>query len=141
MTCSEVEEGNSTTLVYSILLNLTKSMLKMTQTLWKNSLIFAKDVGIIPVNFTVIAITFSEEKIGGITFVMPLIHHFSPLLQTPIEKTGSKSNSYMSVQICCTKYDQCPPSHSKIFSYGQMEIPHVSLSCSSTNMPKYDCRM
>jgi hypothetical protein len=41
---SEVEEGNFTTMVYGVLLNSGKCMLKMTETLWKNSLIITKDV-------------------------------------------------------------------------------------------------
>jgi hypothetical protein len=44
MMCSEVEARNFTTLVYSILLNVGKSVMKMIKTLWKNSLIIAKDV-------------------------------------------------------------------------------------------------
>jgi hypothetical protein len=42
--CFEVEAGNFTTLVYSILFNVGKSLLKMTETLWENSPIIAKDV-------------------------------------------------------------------------------------------------
>jgi hypothetical protein len=38
------EAGNFTTLVYSILLTVGKSVLKMMETLWKNSLIIAKGV-------------------------------------------------------------------------------------------------
>jgi hypothetical protein len=45
--CFKVEAGNFTTLVYSILLNTGKSVLKMMETLWKNSLIIPKDVCII----------------------------------------------------------------------------------------------
>jgi hypothetical protein len=41
--CFEAEAGNFTTLVYRILINVGKSLLKMTETLWKNSLIIAKD--------------------------------------------------------------------------------------------------
>jgi hypothetical protein len=59
--CSEVEAGNFT-LAYSVLLNVGKSVLKMTETLWENSLMTAKDVWIIHVNFIVIAITFTEKK-------------------------------------------------------------------------------
>jgi hypothetical protein len=70
--CSEVVAGNFTTLVYSVLLNIGKSVLKM-ETLWKNSFIIAKDVQIIHVNFIVIAITFSEKITGGITFLLPLV--------------------------------------------------------------------
>jgi hypothetical protein len=40
--CSEVQACNFTTLVYSILLNIDKSELKMMETLWKCSLIIAK---------------------------------------------------------------------------------------------------
>jgi hypothetical protein len=64
---SEVEAGNFTTMVYSILLNAGKSELKM-ETLWKNSLIIAKDIHTTHVNFTVVPITLSEKKIGGIAF-------------------------------------------------------------------------
>jgi hypothetical protein len=43
MMCYEVKAGNFTTMEHSILFNIAKSLLKMTQTLWKNSLT-AKDV-------------------------------------------------------------------------------------------------
>jgi hypothetical protein len=42
--CSEVETGNFTTLVYNVLLNVGNNMLKMTGTLWKNSVIIVKHV-------------------------------------------------------------------------------------------------
>jgi hypothetical protein len=42
--CTEVEAGNFKTLVYSALLNIGESALKVTETSWKNSLIIAKDV-------------------------------------------------------------------------------------------------
>jgi hypothetical protein len=42
--CSEVEAGNFTTLVCSVLLNVGKSVSKMTGTLWTNSMIIVKDV-------------------------------------------------------------------------------------------------
>jgi hypothetical protein len=45
--CSEVEAGNFTTLVYSVLLNVGKFVLKTTETLWKNNLIIAKYVWVI----------------------------------------------------------------------------------------------
>jgi hypothetical protein len=51
---SKVEAGNFTTLVYSVLLNVDKSVLKMTETLWENVLIIAKYVKMIHVNFTAI---------------------------------------------------------------------------------------
>jgi hypothetical protein len=41
---SEVESGNFTKLVYGVLLNIDKNVLKMTETLWNNCLITAKDV-------------------------------------------------------------------------------------------------
>jgi hypothetical protein len=72
--CSEVEAGNFVALVYSALLNVGKSALKMTENLWKNSLTVAKDIRIICVNVIVIAVTFSEEENGGITVVPPLVH-------------------------------------------------------------------
>jgi hypothetical protein len=50
------------TMIYSVLLNTGKSMLKMMKTLWKNSLIIAKDIQILHVNFIVIALIFPEEK-------------------------------------------------------------------------------
>jgi hypothetical protein len=40
----KAEAGNFTALVYSVLLSVGGSVLKMTDTLWKNSLIIAKDV-------------------------------------------------------------------------------------------------
>jgi hypothetical protein len=42
--CSEVETEDFTTLVYSVLINNGKSVLKMEENLWKNSPIIAKDV-------------------------------------------------------------------------------------------------
>jgi hypothetical protein len=42
--CSEVEAGNFTILLHSALINVGKSVLKMTKALWKNSLINRKDV-------------------------------------------------------------------------------------------------
>jgi hypothetical protein len=41
---SEVEVGYFTTPVYSILLTVGKSVLKMTETLWKNNFVITKDV-------------------------------------------------------------------------------------------------
>jgi hypothetical protein len=60
--CSKVEAGNSITLVYSVLLSVGKSVLKMAQNLWENSHIIAKNVRTIHVNFIVIEITFSGGK-------------------------------------------------------------------------------
>jgi hypothetical protein len=42
--------------------NVGKSVLKMMETLWENSLTKAKSVRIISINVIVIAITFSEKK-------------------------------------------------------------------------------
>jgi hypothetical protein len=42
--CSNVEAGDFKRMVYSILLKVGKSMWKMTETLWKSSLIIAKEV-------------------------------------------------------------------------------------------------
>jgi hypothetical protein len=69
--CSELKAGNFTTLVYSILLKVGKSALKMKETLWRNSLILAKDVGIICVNFIATAVTFSQKKLETFTFYCP----------------------------------------------------------------------
>jgi hypothetical protein len=69
---SEIEARNFTNLVYKVLLNVGRSVLKMMETLWKNSLIIAEGVRIFPVNFIVIANTRSE-KTGGVTSVPPLI--------------------------------------------------------------------
>jgi hypothetical protein len=60
--CSEVEAGNFTTLAHSVLHSVGKSLLKVTETLWKNGLIIAKDVWMMHVNFTVTACTYSENK-------------------------------------------------------------------------------
>jgi hypothetical protein len=60
--CLEVEAGNFTSLVYSVLHNVGKSMLNMMEILWKNSLIIAKDIWIIHIHFIVIAFIFSERK-------------------------------------------------------------------------------
>jgi hypothetical protein len=76
--CSEVEAGNFTTLLYSVLTSVDKSVLKMMETLWKNSLITAKDVWIIYLNFNVTANTFSEKN--GITSVQ------QPVCVTQYEK-------------------------------------------------------
>jgi hypothetical protein len=70
--CCEAEAENFTTLVYSILLSIGKNVLKVTETLWKNSLIIAKDVGIINANHIVIAITFSEKKLEALLSYYPL---------------------------------------------------------------------
>jgi hypothetical protein len=43
VTCCDVEAANFKTLVYSVVLNVGKSVLKMEETLWENSLIIAKD--------------------------------------------------------------------------------------------------
>jgi hypothetical protein len=59
---SEVKAGYFTTVVYSDLLNIGKSVLTMMDTLWENSLLIAKDVLIIHVNFIIIAVAFSEKK-------------------------------------------------------------------------------
>jgi hypothetical protein len=40
--CSEVEARNLTTLIYSVSLNVGRSVLEMTDNLWENSLIMAK---------------------------------------------------------------------------------------------------
>jgi hypothetical protein len=60
--CNAVKADNFTTLVHSDLLNVGKIVLEMTKALWKNSLIIAKDLRIIHVNFVVISITFYEKK-------------------------------------------------------------------------------
>jgi hypothetical protein len=69
--CPEVEAGNFTALVYSVLLNIGRSVLKMTETLWKNSLVIANDVLIIYVTFVVIAITFSDKKLEALLSYRP----------------------------------------------------------------------
>jgi NO-binding membrane sensor protein with MHYT domain len=61
--CCEVEAGNFTTFLHCVLLNVGKSVLKVTETLWKNSLIIGKGVWVIHENFVVIADTLSK-KIG-----------------------------------------------------------------------------
>jgi hypothetical protein len=71
--CSEREARNFTKVVYSFLLNACKSVLKVAKTLLKNSLIIAKNVGIVNVYFIFIVITFSG-KIGGLTFVPTLAY-------------------------------------------------------------------
>jgi hypothetical protein len=70
--CSEVEAGNVITLVYSVLLNVGESVLKMWETCGINSLTIAKKLRNIHVNFIAIAITFPEKN-GIITFVPPLV--------------------------------------------------------------------
>jgi hypothetical protein len=54
------------------------------ETLWKNSLNFLKDVPMICVNLIVIVV--SEKKIGGVSFVTPLVPGALPLLK--LEKVG-----------------------------------------------------
>jgi hypothetical protein len=44
VTCSEVEAGNFTISVCSVFLNVGKCVLKMTETLWENSLVNSKEV-------------------------------------------------------------------------------------------------
>jgi hypothetical protein len=60
---SEVEAENFASLVYSVLLNVGKSVLKMMETSWKNDFIIAKDACIIRVNFVVIAATFCDKNL------------------------------------------------------------------------------
>jgi ABC-type phosphate/phosphonate transport system permease subunit len=60
--CSEVGTGEFTALLYSVLLNVGKRALKLTETLWENGCVIAKYVWIVRVNFIVIALTFSENK-------------------------------------------------------------------------------
>jgi hypothetical protein len=50
-----------------------KSVLIMKETLWKNNLNFVKDVPMIYVSLIIIVVIVSEKKIGGITFVPPLV--------------------------------------------------------------------
>jgi hypothetical protein len=73
--CPEVEAGNFTTVVQSVLVNVGKTVLKMAETLWKNSFIIAKDVWTKNVNFVVIAITFSEKK--RMLYFIPLVLSFN----------------------------------------------------------------
>jgi hypothetical protein len=70
--CSEVKAGNFTTLVYCTLLNVHKKVLRMTETLWKNSLIIAKYARNIHIKFVVTAITFSEKKLEALLSYCPL---------------------------------------------------------------------
>jgi hypothetical protein len=49
-------------------------VLIMKKTLWKNNQNFAKDVPVIYVNFSINVLTFSETKIGDITFVPPIVN-------------------------------------------------------------------
>jgi hypothetical protein len=66
-------ERNFTTLVYSVLLNVGKSVLKMMKTSWRDSLIIAKkNVRIIQVSVTVITITFSEKILEALLSYQPL---------------------------------------------------------------------
>ena len=51
-----------TLLAYSILCQDGKSVLKMKETLWKNNLIFTKDVPMIYVNLILTVIIMSEKK-------------------------------------------------------------------------------
>jgi hypothetical protein len=46
----------------------------MEKILWKNYLNFVKDVPTIYVSFIITVIIVSEKKIGGITFVPPVVH-------------------------------------------------------------------
>jgi hypothetical protein len=76
--CSEVEAGNFTTMVYIILINVGESVMKMTETVWKNSIIVAKNVRIIQANFNLIAITFSEKKSEASHSYRPSYLHNQP---------------------------------------------------------------
>jgi hypothetical protein len=51
-----------TTVMYIFLLSVGISVLKTTETLWKNSLIIAKDVWIVYIHFFAAAITFYKKK-------------------------------------------------------------------------------
>jgi hypothetical protein len=64
-----------TTLVYSVLFSVGKSVLKMMETLLKNSHIIAKDVWIIHINYIDFAVEISKKKKknGGVTIVLPLV--------------------------------------------------------------------
>jgi hypothetical protein len=44
MICFKVKAASFTALVYSVLLSIGSSVLKIMDTLWKNTLIIAKDV-------------------------------------------------------------------------------------------------
>jgi hypothetical protein len=66
-----VEAGNFKTLAYSVVLSVGKSVLKMAETLWENSLIIAKDVRTIHGNFIVIAIYFVRKKLEPLLSYRP----------------------------------------------------------------------
>jgi hypothetical protein len=68
---SEVEAENQHWYIASY--SMLAKCVKMTKTSWKNSLIIAKDIRNNHIYVSVIAITFPQKKIGGITFVPPLI--------------------------------------------------------------------
>jgi hypothetical protein len=70
---SEEETGSLTTVVCSVLLNDGKSVLKMMETLWKNSRIIAERVEITHADSTVVATTFAEKQIGGFTSAPHLV--------------------------------------------------------------------
>jgi hypothetical protein len=69
--CSKVEAGNFTTSIYSVLLSVGKIVLKMMETLWKNSHIVAKGVWVIHLNVIVIVVTFSEKKLEALLCTVP----------------------------------------------------------------------
>jgi hypothetical protein len=69
--CSDVEAGNFTTLLHSILLNVGNSVFKMTKSLWKKSLIIANGVWTIHVNLTLLQLYF-PKKIQALLHYCPL---------------------------------------------------------------------
>jgi hypothetical protein len=68
--CSEVEAGNFTTMLHTVILNVGKSVLKVTETLWENSLIILKDVY---ANLLFQLHFLRKKKTGCITFVLMAI--------------------------------------------------------------------
>jgi hypothetical protein len=48
-------------------------VLIMKETLWKSNISFIKDVPMIYVNLIVIVSIVSEKKIGGLTFLPPIV--------------------------------------------------------------------
>jgi hypothetical protein len=89
--CSKVEAGHFMMLVYSVLLSVGKSVLKIT--LWKSRFIITKDVWIVHVNFIVIAITFFEKKFEAFLSYCHLYYNLWELVE------GSTSAHFIPSQV------------------------------------------
>jgi hypothetical protein len=131
--CSEVQEVNFTTLVYSVLLKVGESVLKMVETSWKNSLIIAKYVWLIHINFIVIAVTFSEKILSRYFCTTPNAF-LSFLPRKPFSSYSDKTRRRDELQkrprsydsISCISYrESLKAIHANICTYEMKTMPFV----------------